>query len=128
MERSKKHILIVEDEMALSHALTIRLQQEGYAVTVASNGEEALQKVESHPFDLILLDIIMPRMDGLTLLEFLKKGTKPSALIPVIVFSNLSQKEEMDRAKELGATEYLVKANTPFPKMLKVIKLILSAE
>src|SRR3989344_3949181 len=65
MERSKKHILIVEDEMALSHALTIRLQQEGYAVTVASNGEEALQKVESHPFDLILLDIIMPRMDGL---------------------------------------------------------------
>lgn len=127
MEKPKKHILIVEDEKALSHALNIKLQQEGYAVSIASDGEEALQKVESHPYDLILLDIIMPRMDGLTLLEFLKKGSKPSALIPVIVFSNLSQKEEMDRARELGATEYLVKANTPFPKILKVITLILSA-
>ena len=126
MEKTKKHILIVEDEKALSHALNIKLQQEGYTVTIASDGEEALQKVESHPYDLILLDIIMPRMDGITLLEFLKKGSKPSALIPVIVFSNLSQKEEMERAKELGATEYLVKANTPFPKMLKVITLILS--
>ena len=126
MEKTKKHILIVEDEKALSHALNIKLQQEGYTVTIASDGEEALQKVESHPYDLILLDIIMPRMDGITLLEFLKKGSKPSALIPVIVFSNLSQKEEMERAKELGATEYLVKANTPFPKMLKVITLILN--
>src|SRR3989344_7819408 len=126
MEKTKKHILIVEDEKALSHALNIRMQKEGYTVTIASDGEEALQKVESHPYDLILLDIIMPRMDGITLLEFLKKGSKPSALIPVIVFSNLSQKEEMERAKELGATEYLVKANTPFPKMLKVITLILN--
>ncbi|HLD07960.1 MAG TPA: response regulator [Candidatus Peribacterales bacterium] len=121
-----KNILIAEDEKMLSKALTIKLNAEGYGVTVAEDGKVALETVEKRSFDLILLDIIMPRMDGFTFLEFLRSAGTTFSLIPVLVLSNLGQPEEKERAMTLGATEYLVKANAPFPKILETIQLILN--
>src|SRR3989344_5857580 len=118
----KKHILIVEDEKALSHALQIMLTAEWYDVTIAGGGEEGLLQIQAHPFDLILLDLIMPRMDGLTLLIRAKEKGKPYAATPIIVLSNLGQKEEIKKALAVGATDYLVKANSPFPKVLDAIR------
>ena len=120
-----KTILIVEDEKSLSHALEIKLRGEGFNVLIANDGEEALKVVKSEQLDLILLDIIMPRMDGFTLLELLREASQQRKSAPIIVLSNLGQQEEIDKAMALGATDYLVKANSPFPKILKTIGSIL---
>lgn len=125
MASDQKHILIVEDEKALSHALDVKLRGEGFNVTIAEDGEEALREIKGGQFDLVLLDIIMPRMDGFTLLEMFKEAGSRWKTVPVLVLSNLGQKEEVDRAMELGATDFLVKANSPFPKIIKTINSIL---
>ena len=126
MPETKKHILIVEDERALSHALDITLKKEGYDITIANDGEEGLRRIQEYPFDLVLLDLIMPRMDGLTLLKIAKEQGKSSASIPIIVLSNLGQTEDQKTAMALGAVQYLVKANSPFPKVLSTIKAVLN--
>ena len=126
MPETKKHILIVEDERALSHALDITLKKEGYDITIANDGEEGLRRIQEYPFDLVLLDLIMPRMDGLTLLKIAKEQGKSSASIPIMVLSNLGQTEDQKTAMALGAVQYLVKANSPFPKVLSTIKAVLN--
>ncbi len=114
-----KKILIVEDERPLAHALALKMEHEGYAVTVAGNGDEGLKNATGGTFDLILTDLIMPGVDGFAILEALKtKGGKT----PVIVLSNLGQEEDKKRALDLGAKGYYVKANTPIADILKVVK------
>ncbi len=109
MPRAKK-VLIVEDENAMAHALELKLAKSGFEPTVAQNGEAALTLVESQDFDLILLDIIMPKLDGFGVLEALKgRGVKA----PVVMLSNLSQPDDDKRARSLGARDFLVKSNTP---------------
>ena len=126
MPEAKKHILIVEDERALSHALEITLKKEGYDIMIASDGEEGLRRIQEYHFDLVLLDIIMPRMDGFTLLKIAKEQGRSSASIPIIVLSNLGQTEDLKTAMALGAIQYLVKANSPFPKVLSTINAVLN--
>lgn len=120
----KKRILIVEDEKPLSHALKLKLTHEGYDVTVAADGEEGLRLATKEKFDLILIDIIMPKMDGFAALSALKATGSKTA---VIVLSNLGQQEDIEKAKQLGVLDYMVKSNTPISKIVEVANTVLKS-
>jgi len=116
---TKKKILIAEDDKPMARALELKLSKADFDVTVASNGEEALQAVKENKFDIILLDLMMPKIDGFGVLKELKsRGVKT----PVIVTSNLSQPEDETKAKELGAKDYFVKSNVPIAQIVEYIK------
>jgi CheY-like chemotaxis protein len=103
------NILLVEDDTFFQRFYALKLTERKFAVTVASNGEEALHYTKSRHFDLILLDLIMPKVDGFMFLEVRKKD--PTLFrIPVIVFSTLGQEQDMTKAKNLGANEYINKS------------------
>ena len=105
-----KKILIIEDDKFLRDLIVRKLIKEGYNVLKAINGEEGLKKVkEEHP-DLILLDLILPGINGFEILANVKENPKTSS-IPVIVLSNLGQKEEIEKGINLGAIDYLIKAH-----------------
>ncbi len=115
----KKQILIVEDERPLAHALELKMTHEGYETHVASTGREGLEEAKSGKYDLILLDLILPEVDGFAILEALKdQPHKPV----VIVLSNLGQDEDRKKAAEFGAKDYLVKSNVPLADIVKVVK------
>ena len=104
-----KKILIVEDEKALATVLNLKLKSSGYETKVVSNGEDALATLKTEPFDLILIDIMMPKRDGFSVLEDLKKQ---GSATPLFVMSNLGQEEDITRIKNYGVKEYIVKADT----------------
>jgi DNA-binding response OmpR family regulator len=103
-----KKIIIVEDEEILRNLLQKKLSAEGYSVETAENGEEGLIKIRENRPDLILLDIVMPKMGGFEMLEEMQKDESIVG-IPVIVVSNSGQPVEIDRAQKLGAGDWLVK-------------------
>lgn len=110
-----KSILIVEDERPLSHALEMKLKSQGFVTKVVTNGTEALAELKKTPYDMMLLDLIMPVMDGFSVLtEIAEQKLK----VPVIVLSNLGQDEDRAKAKSLGAVDYFVKSNTPIAEIL----------
>ncbi len=115
----KKKILIVEDEKPLAHALELKMTHEGYETKVASTGREGLDEASTGNYDLILLDLILPEIDGFTILEALKgKKLKPV----IVVLSNLGQDEDRKKAEEYGVKNYLVKSNVPLADIVKVVK------
>jgi DNA-binding response OmpR family regulator len=103
-----KKILIVEDDQYIRELLTQSLSSEGYDVLQAGSGEEGIESVYLNIPDLIILDLLLPKIDGFEVLRILKDkpGTKH---IPVVILSNLGQQEDIERGMELGASEYLVK-------------------
>jgi len=103
-----KKIIIIEDEQILLNLLKERLTEEGYEVITAIDGQEGLEKIKQKKPDLILLDIVMPKMDGFEVMEALNKDEN-LAKIPVIIISNSGQPVELDRAKKLGAKDWLIK-------------------
>lgn len=103
-----KKIIIIEDEEILRNLLQKKLTAEGYSVEAAENGEEGLMKIRANKPDLILLDIIMPKMGGFEMLEEMQKDESIKG-IPVVVVSNSGQPVEIDRAQKLGAKDWLVK-------------------
>ena len=117
-----RSILIVEDEKPLSHALKLKLSHEGYEVTVAGDGEEGVELALKQKFDLILIDIIMPKMDGFMLLNKLREAGSETT---IIVLSNLGQKEDIEKAKQLGAVDYMVKSNTPISRIVPAVNAFL---
>ncbi|MFH0791931.1 MAG: response regulator [bacterium] len=103
-----KKILILEDETILSELLKKKLTSEGYDVLTAMDGVEGLAKMkDSHP-DLILLDIVMPKLGGIEVMEEMQKSDELKN-IPVIIISNSGQPVEIDRAQRLGARDWLIK-------------------
>jgi len=117
-----KSILISEDEKAIAEALKLKLEHSGYEVSLAGNGEEALDLAKNKKFDLIILDLIMPVMDGFGFLEAAKKeGIKT----PIIVASNLSQPEDEKRARELGAKDFFIKSNVSVSEIVEKIANVL---
>lgn len=118
-------VLIIEDEMPLRQALSIKLKQEGINVLEAKNGREGLEIVKEAKPDLILLDIIMPGMNGLDVLKSIKSNLN-LIKIPVIVLTNLPEESARAKVTELGGTEYLVKSNIPIEKLILKIKQYLS--
>lgn len=116
---AQKKILVADDEKALAKALELKLTKEGYAVVVAYNGVEALALIQKEHPNLILLDLVMPKMDGFGVLEALKKEGRKT---PVIVTTNLGQEEDKKRVLDLGVKEYLVKSNTPIADIVAHVK------
>lgn len=114
-----KQILIVEDERPLAHALELKMKHEGYEPTVALTGNQGLKEALTGKYDMILLDLIMPELDGFLLL---KQVREKKIKTPVIVLSNLGQDEDKAKAKDLGVVEYFVKANTPILDIMKRVK------
>jgi len=106
----KKKILIIEDEEFLSDMYKIKLSSEGYEIAVANNGQEGIESATKFKPDLILLDLMMPKMNGFQVLEKLK-SSKVTAAMKVFVLSNLSQGEEINKATAMGADGFLVKAS-----------------
>jgi DNA-binding response OmpR family regulator len=105
-----RRILLAEDDRFLRRAAEARLRQHGLEVLTAADGEEALRLARAEQLDLILLDVIMPKLEGFEVLKLLKEDAA-TARIPVIVLSNLGQDRDVAQAKALGAIAYLVKAN-----------------
>lgn len=103
-----KKILLVEDEDIMINLLQKKLTREGYEVSAAKDGEEGLRAMRGIEPDLVLLDIIMPKMSGFEVLEEMNKDQNLKK-IPVIVISNSGQPVELDRAQRLGAKDWLVK-------------------
>lgn len=114
-----KRLLLAEDERAIARALKLKLELSGYAVEVATNGDDALSLLKSNKYDLLLLDIMMPKTDGFSVMEEMKKRKDKT---PVIVLSNLSQEDDANRAKELGALDFFIKSNTPLSEIIAQVE------
>ncbi len=109
-EEKKGKLLVVEDDEFISAIYAKKLSMEGYEVRLAENGEKALSMMREEKPDLVLLDIIMPVMDGFEALRQIRADEKLRD-VKVAVLSNLSEDKEMSQTRELGAVDYLVKAN-----------------
>ena len=119
-----KKILLVEDEEIMISLLQRKLTMEGYEISVTRDGEEGLKAMREVKPDLILLDIIMPKMGGFEVMTEMQKD-KTLAKIPVIVISNSGQPVEIDRAQKLGAKDWLIKTEfDPQEVVEKVVKQI----
>ena len=110
-EQKSRTILIVEDETFLRELYEELLNEAGYGVVVAQNGQQAIQEVEKNNFDLTLLDIMLPEKDGLTMLEDLQKSNKLERLGKVVMLTNLGQDAIIKKGFDLGAVGYLIKSS-----------------
>lgn len=116
-----KKILFIEDEAALQKTFSDVLTQEGFKVLNALDGEQGLRMAKSEKPDLILLDLILPKVHGFEVLKILKEDSATKD-ISVIVLTNLESTNDVERAIELGATTYLVKANYDLEDVIKKVK------
>jgi DNA-binding response OmpR family regulator len=117
-----QNILVVEDEKAIAKALELKLTHSGFKVKSVQNGKDALDAIEKNKFDLILLDLVIPILDGFGVLTALQvKKLK----IPIIVLTNLSQEEDRKRALDLGATDFFVKSETPIAGIVSRVRSLL---
>ncbi len=121
MEESKKaKILIIEDDRFIAKMYQTKLGLDGYDVEVAENGKIGVEKIKSFQPDLVLLDIIMPEMDGFGVLESIRDDASINST-PVIIMSNLAQEDHLKRARALGAKDYIVKSQyTPLDVVKKI--------
>ena len=117
-DKKKKIILIADDERPMARALELKLESQGFETVTVFDGEEALKKFEAIEFDLLLVDLMMPKRDGFSVLSKIREKNQD---IPIIVLSNLGQGEDIEKAKRAGATDYFVKSNTPISKIVKEI-------
>jgi DNA-binding response OmpR family regulator len=120
-------VLIIEDDKFLSELLSTKLQKEGFEVALATDGETGLQKVTEASPNIILLDIMLPGISGFEVLEGIQKLGEPASKIPVIILSNFGQESKIQKGLELGAKDYLVKANFTTGEIVEKIKGALSA-
>lgn len=121
-----KQILLVEDDPFLKDVYTKKLQQAGFDITNADNGERALRAIKETVFDLVLLDIVVPDIDGWEILKKIK-NPKDKNQAKVIVFSNLGQKSEVEKGLRLGADRYLIKANYTPSEVIEEVEKIMRA-
>lgn len=119
-----KTILIIEDDKFLRELIAQKLIKEGYDIIEAIDGEEGMKRVKEEKPNLVLLDLILPGIDGFEVLSRMKED--PSlAPIPVIILSNLGQKDEIEKGIRLGAVDYLIKAHFTPGEIIEKIKNIL---
>ncbi len=103
-------ILVVEDDKFLANAYRVKLSKASYDVSLVYDGDEAISALQKDKFDLVILDLIIPKKDGFSVLAEMKKNENWKN-IPVIVASNLGQKEDIERAMKIGANDYIVKTD-----------------
>ncbi|MGM0482296.1 MAG: response regulator [Patescibacteria group bacterium] len=116
-----KKIMIIEDDKLLRDMMSRKLEKEGYQVFLVVDGSEGEDKIREIKPDVILLDLILPGVNGFELLETIKNDEALKD-IPVIILSNLGQKSEVDRGMELGASDYLVKAHFTPGEIIEKLK------
>jgi DNA-binding response OmpR family regulator len=119
-----KNILVVEDDKILRELISQKLEKENYKISAAIDGEEGLKKVKEEKPDIVLLDLILPGIDGFEVLERIKQDPEINK-IPVVILSNLGQKEEIEKGLKLGATDYLIKAHFTLSEIVEKVKTIL---
>ena len=133
-----KTILLVEDDPFLIDIYTTKLKESGFSADVATSGDEGLKKLREKKFDLLVLDIVLPKIDGWEILEKLKtelpkeakvkmrtKFSSPIKNLKIIILSNLGQKEEVEKGLRLGADKYLIKAHYTPSEIVEEIKKVL---
>lgn len=121
MDATTKTVLLAEDDPILRKAAGTILRRNGFNVVLAPDGAAALDAACNCRPDLILLDLIMPKMDGFEVLLRLKSEAA-TANVPVIILSNLGQTRDLQKAKDLGALDYLVKSNLPLDEILRRVR------
>ena len=124
MEDKKIHLLVVEDDEFLVKMYESGLTKEGFQVTTAQDGEAGVKAAHEVKPDLVLLDLILPKMDGFACLETLKANASTKR-IPVIILSNLGQDSDIKRVLELGAEDYLIKTDFTVKQVSEKVKKIL---
>jgi CheY-like chemotaxis protein len=123
---AQKTILVVDDDKSLVKSLKYRLEKRGFSIYVAYDGKGALETVKSHPPDLVLLDIVMPEMDGYEVMKALKR--KPDTTkIPIVVMTGMENNDGRVKSLSVGAAEFLNKSSG-FDKLLKAIESILYSQ
>lgn len=118
-----KKLLVIEDERELVKAIQIRLEAGGYEVMAAYDGVEGLEKARKEKPDLILLDLMLPKMDGYKVCAFLKRDTN-YAEIPIIMFTARAREEDKNMGKEVGADAYITKPFEPQILLAKIKELL----
>ncbi len=121
----KQKILIIEDDRFLRELITQKLLKEGYDVSESIDGEKGIKAVTEEKPDLILLDLILPGIDGFEVLSKIEENPD-LAKIPVIILSNLGQKDDIERGLKLGAIDYLIKAHFTPGEVIEKIRAILN--
>lgn len=119
-ELAKGKVLVVEDEPFLVKALAHKLESSGFDVEVAMDGQEGVAKAETFRPDLVLLDILMPKMSGYEVIKLLKES-EVHRHIPVVFLSNFGDKSEIEKGMSLGARDYFVKANLKLADLIDKI-------
>lgn len=116
-----KRILLIEDDEFIVKPLKIALKKEGFSLSIAGNGESALEKLQSEQPDLILLDIILPKINGFEVLKKIRSDPKIKDT-PVIILSNLAREGEVKTGLDEGANDYIIKTNLSLRNLVKKIK------
>jgi len=125
-DKFKKSILIIEDDEEMSKVLIDKFINSGYAVSHSKNGEEGLKLAfEDHP-EIILLDIIMPVMDGISMLKKLRED-RWGVNVPVVILTNISETEKLAEALEIGIVEYIIKSETALEEVVAKVERIIGA-
>src|SRR5438552_16813691 len=127
MPNNARKVLVAEDDRFLRRAAEATLRRHGFNVMTACDGEEALRLARQEFTDIILLDLIMPKLQGFDVLRELKQDPTTSS-IPVIILSNLGQEQDSKVATEMGAVDYWVKANIGPGEMAKRVEALLGAK
>lgn len=125
VNKNKISIFVVEDDKFLRELLVRKLETSGFDVSFAVDGEEALRKLKEKIPQLVLLDLVLPGIDGFEVLEYIRKNPRTKS-VSVIILSNLGQQEEVEKGIRLGANDYLIKAHfTPDEIVEKSRKIVL---
>lgn len=125
--QTQKKILLVEDDDALANVYLTRLEAEGFSIERVANGEEALESAKDLKPDLIMLDIMMPKISGLEVLDILR-NTPETLNIKIMVLSALGQEGDKQKAMSLGADDYLVKSQVVITDVIKRIRKLLGMD
>ncbi len=124
METTRQKILIIDDDPFILDMYVLKFKEEGFEIDVAHNGKEGVEKVRSFLPDVVLLDVVMPAMDGFDVMTQLKKE-RETRTFHVIFLTNFGQKEDVERGLKLGADEYIIKAHfTPSEVVQKVHQIL----
>ncbi len=120
-------VLLVEDDRFLRKAAEAMLRKNGFTVRTAADGEEGLRSAQATPPDIILLDLIMPKLQGFEVLDRLK-ADEATASVPVVILSNLGQEADVVRAMTAGAAAYFIKSNTSLSKLVEQVRVVLNGK
>ncbi len=118
---NKKKVMIVEDDAVLVNALSLSLEDEGYEISVATDGEEAEKKIMKEKPDLILLDLLLPIKSGFEVLKAMRANEETKG-ISVVILTNFEQETSVDEGMKLGAKDYIVKANIDIKDIPGIVK------